>query len=113
MTGNFVKLDIREVGFNKQDRFRIYSIQYDNDLPVILGNNHFNVIYSGKKERINVREQNFELKGNIKIRIQYNAKKNKSTIIVKENGQEKTKEIKNGLIYLNLVTDNGELKTSY
>ncbi len=111
--GNSIKLDVRERDTEKQDRFRIYSVQYNNDPIKILANNHFNVTYSGKKQRTNLKEQNFELKGEVKIRIQYNIKKNKSTIIVRENKQERVKGIRNGLVLLQLLTSRGQLKTSY
>ncbi|MDO8639155.1 MAG: hypothetical protein Q7R43_06275, partial [Candidatus Daviesbacteria bacterium] len=75
--------------------------------------NYFNVTYQGKKSKINIKEQNFELKGEVKIRIQYNQKKNKSTIIVKEPKEEKVKEIKDGLVILNLSTNHGNLEVSY
>jgi hypothetical protein len=113
LAGNSLKLDVREVDFNKIDRFRIYSIQYNNDPLIKLADNHFNVTYNGKKSRINVKEQNFEFKGEVKIRVQYDAKKNKSTIVVSENKKERIKEIRNGLVYLNLLTNKGQLKTSY
>jgi len=113
LAGNSLKLDVRERDNEKQDRFKIYSLQY-NDGPIkVLADNYFNVTYSGKRQRSNVKEQNFEFKGKVRIRIQYDAKKNKSTIIVGENKDERVREIRNGLVYLNLLTDKGQLKTSY
>jgi triacylglycerol esterase/lipase EstA (alpha/beta hydrolase family) len=111
--GNTLKLDVRERDKGKQDRFRVYSVQYNNDSAKVLSNNYFNVIYNGKRQRVNVKEQNFELKKEVRIRIQYDAKKNKSTIIVKENKKERVREVKKGLVYLNLLTDNGQLKARY
>ena len=110
---NSLRLDVREVDKAKQDRFRIYSVQYNADAPIVLDNNHFNVTYNGKKERMNIKEQNFELKSEVKIRIQYDVKKNKSTIIVNESKQEKVKEVRSGLTILELDTNKGELETSY
>ncbi len=107
--GNTLKLDVRERDKEKQDRFRVYSLQYNNDSPIVLENNHFNVSYQGKKGKLNVKEQNFEVKGEIKIRIQYNAKKNQSTIILKIAQGEKVKEIIPGLLLLKLITGNGQL----
>lgn len=111
--GNTTKLDVRERDKDKQDRFKIYSIQYNNDSPVILNNNYFNVSYNGRKDKLNVKEQNFELKGEVKIRIQYDSKKNKSTIIVKEPKEEKIKEVKNGLVILKVITNKGKLTAQY
>lgn len=111
--GNTLKLDVRERDKEKQDKFRIYSIQYNNDPAQILENNHFNATYQGKKDKFNIKEQNFELKGEIKIRIQYDSKKNKSIIIIKEPKEEKIKEIKDGLILLKLITNRGKLEVIY
>lgn len=111
--GNTLKLDVRERENEKHDRFRIYSMQYNNDPVKILASNYFSVTYNGKRQRTNVKEQNFELKREVKIRIQYDAKKNKSTIIIKENKKEKVKEIKNGLVFLQLLTSKGQLTTIY
>jgi len=111
--GNTLKLDVRERDREKQDRFRIYSIQYNNDPIKVLANNYFTVTYNGKRQRSNVKEQNFELRGEVRIRIQYDVKKNKSTIIVKENKKERVKEVRSGLVLLQLLTNKGQLKTSY
>ncbi len=111
--GNTLKLDVREWDKEKQDKFRIYSLQYNNDPVQILDSNHFNVSYQGKKSKINVKEQNFELKGEIKIRIKYDVKKDKSTIMIKEPKEEKIKEVKNGLVILQLTSNHGILEATY
>jgi len=111
--GNTLRIDVREVDKDKKDKLRLYSVQYNDNPPQVLENNHFNVNYQGKKDKINVKEQNFELKGEVKIRIKYNSKKNESAIIVKEPKEEKVKEIRNGLVILQLLTNEGQLKTSY
>ncbi len=113
IAGNSIKLDVRERDKEKQDRFSIYSIQYNNNPTIILTSNHFNVTYKGKKEKSNVVEENFELKGEVKIRIKYDSRNNKSTIITNANGQEKVKEVKDGLILLQLKTNQGNLEYSY
>ena len=111
--GNTLKLDVRDRDKVKQDRFMIYSLQYNNNPQLILENNHFNVTYQGKKGKLNIKEQNYELKNEVKIRIQYNQKNNQSTIIIREPKQEKVKEIKNGLVILYLNTNRGQLEASY
>lgn len=88
-------------------------MQYNNDPAQILENNHFNVSYQGKKDKLNIKEQNFEIKGEIKIRIQYDSKKNTSTIIIKKPKEEKIKEVKDGLILLKLITNKGSLEAVY
>ena len=113
IAGNSLKLDVRERDKNNKDRFRIFSLTYNNNPIIELPENYYNVSYKGKKNKLNLDEQYFEVKKDIKIRIKYDSKKNKSTIIAKESGLEKIKEIKDGLILLNLDTNKGSLETSY
>jgi len=63
--------------------------------------------------RSNIKEQNFEQKGEIKIRIRYDVKRDKSTIIVKEPKEEKIKEVRDGLVILILNTNNRTLEATY
>ncbi|MBI2327770.1 hypothetical protein HYU92_05635 [Candidatus Curtissbacteria bacterium] len=69
--------------------------------------------YKGKKNKLNVDEQNFVIWGEVKIRIRYDRKKDQSTIMTKESGKERIKEVKNGLILLQLTTNQGNLEYSY
>ena len=113
LAGNKLIVDVRDRDRNAKDVFSIYALKYNEDSPVVLEKNLFSVSYQGKKQKSNVKEQNFSLKGDVKIRIQYNAKKNQSTIITKETAMEKVKEVKEGLSLLQLVTNKGELEYSY
>ena len=92
-------------------------MQYNNDPIKRTDVNNFYVTYDDLgwiwKSKLNIREQYLEIKNEIRIRIQYDAKRNKSTIIVREKGKEKVKEVRNGLVLVNLVTDKGEIETSY
>ena len=49
----------------------------------------------------------------IKIRIRYDLKRDESTIIVKEPKEEKVKEIRDGLVILQLNTNHGVLEAIY
>ncbi|MBI4096129.1 MAG: alpha/beta hydrolase [Candidatus Levybacteria bacterium] len=111
--GNTMLLYVREENSEKQSEFRIYSLQYSNNLSVNLPTSYLRTIYQGRKGALSIKEQNFELKKEVKTRIQYDSRKNKSTIIVKEGKKEKVKEVRSGLVLLNLLTDKGQLKTSY
>ncbi len=113
LAGNSLMLDVRDRDKDKKDRFRIHSLQYNSETPIILDKNFFNVDFSGKKENLNIREQNFELKGETKIRIQYDHKKNQSKIITKDAGSEKVKDVRNGLTTLILQTNKGALEYVY
>lgn len=108
--GNALKLEIRAWNKRKKDRFQIYSLKYNSSQPILLKNNHYRVKYS--KDKLLIREQNFEIKNEMKIKIQYDQRTNKSTISRKE-GREKMKEIKDGLIVLQLVTNQGVLQYNY
>ncbi len=112
-SGNTLTLDVRDRVKEKQDLFGIHFLQYNSGPPQILDQNKFDVSYKGKKEKLNVKEQNFKLKEEVKIRIQYDSKKDLSTIITQEAGLEKVKETLNGLTLLQLVTNKGKLEYSY
>lgn len=113
LAGNTVKLDVRERDKEKNDKLRIHSLQYNQATPTELPNNKLIVEYKGKKDKLNVEEQRFEIKKEVKIRIKYNPKKNQSTIIIRETGQEKVKESRDGLFLLQLKTNKGILEYSY
>ena len=113
LAGNTVKLDVRERDKEKKDKFKIYSLQYNQDPPIEQPDNHYNVKYKEKKDKLSVSEQNFEIEGEVKIKIKYDSKKNQSTITIRTDGEEKTKEIRDGLILLQITTEKGTLKYSY
>ena len=113
VAGNMLQLDVRDRDNEKKDAFRMHSLRYNQDMPIDQPNNRYRVSYNGKKDELIVKEQNFELKGEVKIRIQYDASNNESTIVTKESGEEKVKEIQPGLILLLLSTENGAIKYSY
>jgi len=113
LAGNTIKLDVRERDKEKKDSLRIHSIQYNQDSAFKLPDNKFIVEYKGKKNKLNVDEQRFEIKREVKIRIKYDSKKNKSTIIIKEPKGEKVKEVRDGLTLLQLRTNKGKLEYRY
>lgn len=113
LAGNVLKLDVRDRDKEGKDRFEIHSLQYNNNSLVTQSDNRFNVDYRAKEEESDVKEQNFEIKGEIKIRIKYDARRNLSIISTREAGQEKQKEIKDGLVLLQLITNQGNLEYGY
>lgn len=112
LAGNTLKIDIRQQNKDKKDVYKIYSLQYNNDTPKILPNNEFEVIYKKDEKTLYILEQTFEIEKEIKISIRYNLRENKSTISIKS-GNKKLKQTKSGLVLLQLLTDKGQLKTSY
>lgn len=112
-SGHTLKIDVRERDKVEKDKFRIYSLQYDSQPVSILENNYFNIFFQDKKEKLNIKEQIFYLKDEIKIKIQYDVKKDQSVIIERENKEEKIKEVRDGLIILKLNTNHGQLEVKY
>lgn len=111
--GNILKLDVRDRDRDKQDRFGIFAVTYNDGPPIIEPDNHYNVFYQGKKDKFYVKEQNFEIKNEVKIRIQYNRETDTSTITARELGSEKVKETRSGLVLLQLLTNGGNLDVGY
>lgn len=112
-SGNILSLDVRDRDKDKKDEFRIYSLTYNLNTAIVLADNKFKVSYKDKKDKFNVNEQTFEIEKEIKIKIKYDNKKNQSTISTKEDKEEKIKEVKDGLILLQLKTNQGKLEYSY
>jgi hypothetical protein len=113
LAGNALTLDVRDRDRERRDRFRIFSLTYTDGSPIVLSDNQYNVSYHGKKDALNVREQNFEMRGEVRIRIKYDRKSDKSTITIRESGSEKVKEVREGLALLQLLTSGGNLEAKY
>lgn len=112
LAGNTLKLDVRDLDKSK-DKFRIYSLSYNDNLPVELDKNLYKAIYEEYNGQKLAKEENFSKNGIMLIRILYDPDKNESTIITKVNGQEKAKEKLPGQTLLQLETNRGNLGYSY
>lgn len=113
LAGNTVKLDVRDVDLKKLDSFKLYSLTYNQNQPIVQPANSYTVLYSGKPTKQNVKEQYFKLKNVIRARITYDKAKDKSTIYTWQGNSLKQKEIRNGLVLLQLKTNQGNLDYSY
>lgn len=111
--GNSIKLDVRDIDLENKDKFSVFSITYNKDLPIELAKNQFNAIYKEENGQKYIKEAKFTLKGVEKIKIDYDFAKNECKVITKEYGQNKVKEILQGGILLQLVTNKGNLEYSY
>jgi murein DD-endopeptidase MepM/ murein hydrolase activator NlpD len=111
--GNTVKLDVLGFDAKKLDNFNLYSIAYNQGPPIIVPSNAYTVLYNGKPSKLNVKEQYFKLKNVIRARITYDKSKDKSTIYTLQGNSLKQKEIRNGLVLLQLKTNQGNLEYSY
>ncbi len=106
LAGNSISLDIREKDKEKKDKLSVHALQYNDQAPIALVKNQLKVDFKNF-------EQKFSIKDEVKIKIKYDAKKNKSTIIIKEPKGEKVKEVRDGLTLLQLKTNQGSLEYSY
>lgn len=111
--GNTVKLDVRDFDIKKLDSFKLYSIAYNQNAPTQVPKNSYIVLYNGKLGKLNVKEQLFTIKDVIKVRITYDRTKDKSTIYTMQGNSLKQKEIRSGLVLLQLKTNKGNLDYSY
>lgn len=113
LAGNTLRLDIRDNDKEKNDKFKIFSLSYNDQIKSEIVDNNYNVKYKGKESEKIVEEQSFEIKSEVKIKIKFDKEKNQSTIVKKVTEQEKSEEIKDGLIILQLITNKGNLEYSY
>jgi len=111
--GNYLTLVSKDREHDKEAKLSLESLTYSNNATVTLDKNKLYVEYSLDKDNIKELEQKFEIKDEIKIKIRYDSKKNQSTIVTKQGKKEKLKEIKVGLILLQITTEKGTLKYSY
>jgi len=111
--GNTLKLDVRDFDKKKLDQFKIYALTYNQDQPIIEPKNQFSVIYLGRPNPTNVFAQYLSIKDTVQIIIFYDKRNDRSIIYTREGNQLKQKEIRNGLVTLQVSTNNGNLDYSY
>lgn len=58
-------------------------------------------------------EQEVKIKGDVKTTAHYSQKGNQTKLVIKEEGVEKQKIDKTGLILLKVITNNGKLEVIY
>ncbi len=113
LAGNTLRLDMRDRDKQKKDTFSLYALQYNQLDSFQQPKNLYTFTYVQDKDTLTVEEEDFSIHGEIKIRIKYDNKKDQSTITTREAGEEKIKEIRNGLVLLQLITERGTLMYSY
>lgn len=92
--------------------FVIKEIKY-NDTPSLKLEKNQLSIQDEKEHFKKDLEQSFSIKGELKIKMEYDSKKNETRIITKVKGEEKVKEKLSGIRILKLTTEKGTLKYSY
>lgn len=93
----------------------IDTLRYNFDPLINLDSAKFQVNYSleNKTSALRQLEQKYEVKGELKIKLIYSSKTDRTTVITKVKGKEKAKEELPGIRILQLTTENGTLKYSY
>ncbi|GEM_PF-2098225 len=96
-------------------KLSIESLRYNDQPEIKLKENQFHIEYSLDKNKRNFKElkQEFEIEDNVKIKLEYKAKTNKTKIGIKQDDQKQKKEEKDGMILLQLYTESGTLNYSY
>lgn len=111
--GNTLKLDAREFDKAKKDKFIVYSLKYNEGETIYLPKNQYLIEYGIHLKKPIRLIQKFVMKDQVRIKIRYNARLNKSEIYLVNAEKEKLKETRDGLIILSLATKNGNLEYSY
>lgn len=111
--GNQTILDIKGIDIPDINNLSINSIQYNNNAPVILPKNGYLIIYDYQSGSPKWVGQKLIIKGETKIFISYNENRDKSYIYLKSGKGLKLRETKNGLVFLQLTTNRGQLNYSY
>ncbi len=111
--GNSLLLNIREWDTIRKDRFSIYSLTYNSEAPIYSEKNRYEVSYGTDEKELYLQKQKFELPGNVKITIDYNKKKNQSSVMTQERRTRSTRQVLKGRIFLKLVTNSGKVEYLY
>ena len=111
--GNALNLNVIETDKPNKDKFRITSLQYNNKHIKTPTMNQFNVAFQFIKKQITFKNQEINLEGEVNITIQYDPKKDESTIIVTKPKKKVIKEVRSGIVLLQLKTNKGKLEASY
>lgn len=99
----------------KSTNITIATLSYNNGPPIEFDRNRLFIEYNLDKKEDDLKAliQGWFVKGDIRLRIAYKEKTNQSTIFIKEQGQERQKEARDGLILLQIRTNQGKLEYSY
>lgn len=98
----------------RRDTMNIEILKYGNDEGVQLDKNLYYVRYTEDKNGIlKALLQVFEVKGEERVRLEYNVKKNTTKIIHKKPGEKRMVEEESGMLILQLYSDRGTLTYSY
>ena len=93
----------------------IESLKYNQDDSIDIDPARLLINYNLDNATLDLRKltQTFEIRGELKIKLIYSAKTDKTQVITKVKGQGKVKEELSGIRILKLTTENGTLNYSY
>jgi len=113
--GNTLTIIGKDKEKGKNTNITIATLSYNNGPPTEFDRNRLFIEFNLDKKEDDLKTliQSWFVKGDIKIRIVYKKKTNQSTIFIKEQRQERQKETKEGLILLQIRTNQGKLEYSY
>lgn len=114
-SNNTLMLNIFDKENRKTASISIHSLTYNNNAPLSLDENKLSVKYrlDESKEEFTQLEQIYEVKGELKVKLIYRLKTDKTQVIIKEAGKEKIKEEREGLNLLKIYTEKGRLNFKY
>ncbi|OGE45843.1 hypothetical protein A3E67_03565 [Candidatus Daviesbacteria bacterium RIFCSPHIGHO2_12_FULL_38_25] len=114
MAGNTLIINLKDKDRKHSEKISIKNFIY-NEATVPAVDNSFKVSYALDKKTKEVKEleQEIKIEGVGKLKAHWNGKKDRTTVIEKETGQKKEKQIINGLKLLRLETNKGVLSFGY
>jgi hypothetical protein len=113
--GNTLAINTDKIKLGKQVALSIKSLQYGNNKPIVLDPNvFFTLAVTDKNNKIKQLDQYYSLKDDKKIFTNYLLSDNITKIYIKTPGASSyNKENKEGIILLQLFTENGKLNYRY
>ena len=112
--GNTLIIHTNKIKLGKQVLLTIESLQYNENQPIPLDKNiFFTLALTNKSNILNRLDQYYSLKGDKKIFTKYLQSTGKTEIYTRAIGENYEKEEKEGIILLQLLTENGTLKYRY
>ncbi|MFA5932939.1 MAG: hypothetical protein WCV81_01585 [Microgenomates group bacterium] len=99
----------------EENKLRIINISYNANSPIQLPKNEFAVDMENDKRSDNIKkfEQKIEIKNQIEINTDFNPRKNITKLQTKQKGSKEQKLEKEGIIFLELLTNQGIIEVKY
>lgn len=114
LAGNTLVINLQDKDSKRSEKISIKSLVY-NEITIPAVDNSFKVSYAldKKTKEFKELEQEIKIEGVGKLKARWNENKDRTTVIEKEIGEKKEKQILNGLKLLQLKTNQGILSFGY